>query len=58
MGFCEEQKSLKLEYILIMMIQSTLPNAVVTPMRKVATYEPRIKEKLYELGKSKRITGH
>ena len=32
--------------------------AVVTPMRKVATYEPRIKEKLYELGKSKRITGH
>ena len=30
-------------------------NAVVTPLRKVATYEPRIKDKL---GKSKRITGH
>ena len=33
-------------------------NAVVTPLRKVATYEPRIKEKLHELGKSKRITGY
>ena len=33
-------------------------NAVVTPLRKVATYEPRIEEKLHELGKSKRITGH
>ena len=31
------------------------PNAVVTPLRKVATYEPRIKDKLR---KSKRITGH
>ena len=29
--------------------------AVVTPLRKVATYEPRIKKKLHELGKSKRI---
>ena len=33
-------------------------NAVVTPLRKVATYEPRIEEKLHESGKSKRITGH
>ena len=29
--------------------------AVVTPLRKVATYELRIKEKIHELGKSKRI---
>ena len=29
--------------------------AVVTPLRKVATYEPRIKEKIHELWKSKRI---
>ena len=35
-----------------------LVTAVVTPLRKVATYRPRIKEKLHELGKSKRITGH
>ena len=26
-------------------------------MRKVATYEPRIKEKLYELGKSNKLRG-
>ena len=36
----------------------SISNAVVTPLRKVATYEPRIKEKLHELGKSKRIMGH
>ena len=41
--------------LVVVVVVHVCSYAVVTPLRKVATYEPRIKDKLR---KSKRITGH